>query len=249
MHAVSNAFDGWNQFWSDKEEENIAEEIFEHHLADYIVVPSQFVKRTLVENGVDEKKILINRYGTDTGSFFPADHFPEINPLVFIFVGSISIRKGVPLLLEAWKEISPMNAELWLVGSGTLPENERDALPSSVKVLGKISRVELPTILRKSHIFVLPSYFEGLAISQLEAAACGLPIIATTSSGATDIVEEGITGYVIEPGDKEKLKNRILYMIQNPTEVLNMHIIAKEKYKSWDWSYYCERWISILDSF
>jgi len=86
-------------------------------------VPSSFVRRTLIENGVPSNKITVIPFGVDLKAFHPLPRPNPSRPLRFVFLGSLGARKGVPLLLQAWRSLPPTTAELWLVG----PVSERHA--------------------------------------------------------------------------------------------------------------------------
>jgi glycosyltransferase involved in cell wall biosynthesis len=110
-------------------------------------------------------------------------------------VGALIERKGVHLLLEAWNKLGLKNAELVLVGTlhGEMKKHLDRWGTDTVRVTGFTADVQAE--LRQSAVFVFPSECEGFAKSTLEAAACGLPLIATQESG--DAVVDGETGMVI----------------------------------------------------
>ena len=119
------------------------------------------------------------------------------------FVGALIKRKGVHHLLAAWKKLGLKNAELVLIGSvhDEMKPFLNELADASVRVVGFTSSVQ--NELRQCAAFVFPSECEGFAKATLEAAACGLPLIATKESG--DAVVDGETGVVIPPNDPEAL--------------------------------------------
>lgn len=154
----------------------------EHCHATRIVVPSSFVRRTLIENGVSIDKIVVIPFGVDLNAFHPVLRRVMSRPLRFVFVGSMCARKGLPLLLEACRSLAPQNAELWLVGP--LSECVARLIPAIKGLrIRKVPGSEVPYFLRHCEVLVFPSYFEGLAQVQLEAMASGIPIISTEVSG------------------------------------------------------------------
>lgn len=244
--ALRTRFPEWMDTSESKTEIDLALEDEEHHLARLIVVPSTFVAQTLEEQGVAREKIRINPFGTDTRSFCPEARPRAKSPLIFLFVGALSARKGLPLLLQAWRRVKPTGAELWIAGTGHVPEEEIRNAPPSVRWLGGIPRRNLPALFQEADVFVFPSFFEGLALVQLEAAACGLPIIATNASGGEDIVEEGETGFIVEAGNMDQLVQRIDQFIKSPSLVEEMKERARTKAGDWSWSAYGDRWRKIL---
>jgi len=232
-----------------KSDELLKIETFEHSIADAIVVPSNFVKDTLISNGVSADKIYINRFGIDQTVFIDLKlRNYQAQTVKFLFVGTINTRKGIPDLLQAWEELNPKNAELQLVGTNYISEIINPSLKNpSVKFLGRIEKHQLPLIYCKAHIFIFPSYFEGLAQVQLEALSCGLPVIGTTNSGAEDIIIDGYNGFIVEPGNIMAIKKSINYFLNNREKLLEMSKHATKSAADFGWEKYGERWKMIID--
>lgn len=247
--ALRHRFPEWSVTLPRKAEAHIAEEIEEHELADIVVAPSSFVSRTLTAHGVPEAKIRIIPFGTDLDCFRPAEASRRSGPVVFLFVGSISARKGVPILLEAWRRMRINNAELWLVGPGAAPKCATVDLPASVRFLGRRSRSEIAELMRRADIFVFPSFFEGLAQVQVEALASGLPVISTIEAGAEDLIRDGANGFLVPAGDAAILSERMLQAAadRNLLDAMRRDAIAQREELSW--TVYGERWAKVLDEF
>ncbi|MCB1276972.1 glycosyltransferase family 4 protein [Prosthecobacter sp.] len=240
-------FPQWSTSAPLKAAEMVATEREEHELADIIVVPSQFVKETLVVEGVDERKIRVIPFGTNLELFQPGPpRRQEACPLVFLFVGSVSARKGTPVLLQAWRQWNPDNAELWLVGPGAIPTEEQSGLPSSVKVLGPRGRAEVAALMQKADVFVFPSFFEGLAQVQIEAQACGLPLIATRESGADELVDDGRTGCLVPAGDVGALEAAMRRFAEDGGLRLSMREQAIAGRERLSWMRYGDQWARLL---
>ena len=239
-------FPEWRTALHTKPETELSIEDLEHSLADLIVVPSSFVADSLITHGVPVDKITVNPFGTDTKHFAPAPKPPPPVPFVFLFVGSLTARKGLPLLLEAWRRLRPNKAELWIVGPGTVPLAAKREAPTSVRWLGAAPRDTLADLFRQAHVFVFPSYFEGLAQVLVEAAACGLPVIATAASGAREVIEEGHTGFIIESGDVDQLVEALNKFLDCPSLAREMGECARRKSAWWSWNNYGDRWQQLL---
>ena len=95
-------------------------------------------------------------------------------------------------------------------------------------------------------MFVFPSYFEGLAQVQIDAAACGLPVIGTESSGCEEIVRHGETGFILPAGDADALRAALLGFISEPERALAMRGRLLEERSRWSWDAYGDRWMTIL---
>jgi glycosyltransferase involved in cell wall biosynthesis len=209
----------------------VEKELKEYEEADYICLPSLFAKRTFLEKGISENKILHISYGVDLSNF---KQIPK-NDNVFriIFVGSLSIRKGVYYLLKAYNELNLKNSELLLVGP--IWDEIKPILKKFdgfYKAIGPVPQKELYKYYSNSSVFVLPSIEEGLAMVQPQAMACGLPVICTTNTGGEDIVRDSIDGFIISIRDVEKLKEKILYLYENPEICKQMGQNAKERVRS-----------------
>ncbi len=240
-------FPAWSTSAPLKAAEMVATEREEHELADVIVVPSQFVKETLVVEGVDERKIRIIPFGTDLDLFRPAaERQQKSGPVVFLFVGGLSARKGVPVLLEAWRRWNPSGAELWLAGPGEIPADEQAGLPVSVKVLGPKGRAEVAALMQKADVFVFPSFFEGLAQVQIEAQACGLPLIATRESGATELIADGRAGILVPAGDADALATAMQRLAADPALRAEMRANAMVGRERLSWRNYGDQWASLI---
>ena len=105
------------------------------------------------------------------------------------------------------------------------------------KYVGHVPQAELYKYYSQGSVFVMMSLEEGLAVVQLQAMACGLPVIATTNTGAEDIVREGKDGFIIPIRDVEALKEKLTYLYEHPDIREAMSRSAKERVSSgftWD---------------
>jgi glycosyltransferase involved in cell wall biosynthesis len=194
----------------------VARELQEYQEADFISIPSQFVKETFLQYGLPEEKLLQIPYGVNLTHFYPIPK--EDNTFRIIHCANLSLRKGVPYLLQAFSELKLKKAELWLIGSVTdevRPFLSRFASPSII-LKGQFPETELYKYMSQGSVFCLASIEEGLAMVQPMAMACGLPVICTTNTGGADIVREGQDGFIVPIRDVGALKEKILYFYENP---------------------------------
>lgn len=234
--------------WSDqikpKVDYLLLQEKQEMDLAFKIVVPSDFVKKTIVENGLDADKIIVNPFGTYIDAFHCKREYKSNKPLKFLFMGAFTARKGLPLLLEVWNELECNTAELIIAGYGEIPKGV--FLPKGVQNIGAIAKDNRIQIFQSADVFVFPSYFEGLAQVQIEALAAGLPIIGTYHSGADELIQNGKQGFVIESGNKAALAEAINYFITNRDSIKHMSLAAAQRSEQFSWDTYGNRWSKIL---
>ncbi len=109
----------------------IAKQLKEYDLADYISVPSQFVKKSFVDNGVNKEKIIVINYGIDENQFPKIEKIKKRDKFVVLYVGSTEVRKGIHYLLDAIKLLDEENIELHIVGE--ISEFFKSILPTNKK--------------------------------------------------------------------------------------------------------------------
>lgn len=202
--------------------------IKEYEEADYIIVPSTFVKKGFIDENVDPNKVLLVSPGIDLRYFYKIPKHDKVFRI--IFCGGISHRKGVIYLLEAVSSLKLKNTELWLIGA--VDEKMRNTLnkyEDYFKHIGFVANYELYKYFSQGNIFVLPSLEDSFGKVIVEAMACRLPVIVTTNTAAEDVVREGIDGYIIPIKDVEALKKRILYLFENQDIASQMGEAAEKR--------------------
>lgn len=155
-----------------------------------------------------------------------------------LFMGRIGIRKGAYDLADA---SAIVHSELPEVRFRICGDGEVEKLREYIDHLGMSGNVELPGWVSDKNmyyggadIYVLPSYAEGLPMSVIEAMAHGLPVVTTRVGGLPDIVEDGVNGFLIEPGDVQRLAHYIVELARDPGLRLEMgtknRILAMESF-------------------
>ena len=190
-------------------------ELQEYHACDRIFVPSSFAYRSFVEKGVPEAKLAKIPYGVDLTLFRPVPKAHDIFRV--IYVGALSLRKGIADLLEAVCPLRLPGFEVWLIGS-CLPEVRPflQKWEGRYRYLGVIPRKELYRYYSQGSVFVIASIEEGLALVQAQAMACGLPVIATTNTGAEDLFTDGVEGFIVPIRDPDAIREKVLYLYERP---------------------------------
>lgn len=241
-------FPEWSTGYVSKPPELIEIELQEHRLADRIVVPSSYTRSSLVEHGVDPSKIRQIPFGVDTRLFQPGGDtsMSGRRPMRFIYAGQINGTKGIPVLLEAWKEIPRGAAELLLVGNASPVARKLISKFHGVSHVAPLPHAELAQLLSRSDVFVFPSFYEGLARVILESMACGLPVIASTASGACDVVQPGENGLLIEAGDVVGLTSAINQLISHPEKLPAMKKSARARAEEFTWARYGGHWQDLI---
>jgi glycosyltransferase involved in cell wall biosynthesis len=212
------------------------ESLQEYENADLILVLSEKAAETFRVLGTPDHKLFRMSRGVDVGRFQPGKSPPVFRAL---FVGALIKRKGVPLLLEAWRRLGLKNAELWLAGYAheeikPLLEN----LPNNVKLLGFVENIA--EVYRACSVHIFPSELEGSAKSLYEAAACGLAQITTRESG--DVVIDGENGLIIPVNDLSALCDAILRLHRNPELVRRLGANGRKRVvESFTWEHFRRR--------
>jgi glycosyltransferase involved in cell wall biosynthesis len=213
----------------------------EYELADYISVPSGFAKRTFLDHGYSESKLLHVPYGVDLENFSPLPRSDDVFRVVY--AGSMSLRKGVPYLLQAFAELRLPGAELWLIGPvrpEIVPFLQR--YEGTFRYFGRVPQAQLSWYYSQGSVFALCSIEEGMAMVLPQAMACGLPVICTTNTGGEDLVADGQEGFVIPIRDLPILKERLLNLYQDEDRRLAMGQAALRQVRAgFTWDDYGER--------
>lgn len=146
-----------------------------------------------------------------------------------LYVGRLSEEKGVRPLLAAARLI-PGVAKI--AGDGPLARQaEEAASQSAVQLLGRLSPAEVFSRLHSSIAMVQPSIcFEGFPVAVAEAYATGTPVIASRIGSLAEIVEDGVTGLLAEPGDAEHLADRMRWAVEHPAAMARMGLVARDRY-------------------
>lgn len=165
-------------------------------------------------------------------------------PLKFLFIGRLLKEKGIHEFVEAAKLVKKIypDTEFTVLGAidhhnlGALQKTELNALISSniIQYPGHVSNIK--DWIADSHVFVLPSYREGVPRSTQEAMAIGRAIITTDVPGCRETVIDGVNGFLVPKWDHYTLAEKMIYFIENPEKIKVMgeasYYIAKKKFDS-----------------
>ncbi len=181
---------------------------------DYIFALSSFAKDSLVTNGISAEKIFLVNLGIKLENFFPKMDYNKNSKFRFLFVGTITRRKGLELIFEAFRSLNLLDAELILIGpmsnGSELLERNKDLC----QYFPYMHHEELANQYRQADVFVFPSYLDSWAQTVVEAMACGTPAIVSENTGAKDAVKQG-GGFVVSTGDVNALEDKMLYLYEH----------------------------------
>lgn len=214
----------------------IEKEKREYEMADYISVASNFVKRSFLEKGVPEGKLIVTPYGVDLGHFRQLPRRDEVFRVVF--AGAMTLQKGVHYLLQAFAELRLPDAELWLLGlKGAEIEPYFKKYEGTFRYFGPIPQARLHEYYSQCSVFAICSIQDGFGMVISQAMACGLPVICTTNTGGGDLISEGRDGFIVPIRDPEAIKARLLELYRDREACAAMGQAAKQKVSrghTWD---------------
>jgi starch synthase len=218
--------------------------------ADAITVPSNVAKRSFIAMGIEEEKVHVVPYGVRLDRFHRSAE-PARDRFDVLFVGQVAMRKGLPYLLEAFARVSHSSKHLTIVGA--IQQDMRELLgrlPSeSVSFTGALPQAKVAAMMSTSHLLVLPSVEEGLALVQGQAMACGCPVLATVSTGAEDLFRDGVEGFIVNDRDVEALTLRMQQIADDPALQQSLSEAALERVKFLGgWDQYGDAWDRLLHS-
>ena len=225
-----------------KEVENgHTKDLEKYNLSDLILVPSLHCKKTLISMGVDPSKLKIVPYGIEE-NFLKSTPRTQIGKI--LFVGEVSLRKGIQYLAKASKILKSYSKKYNFVAAGTIYVDTENPLFENIKFIEHIPRNEILNEFLTADVFVLPTLAEGVPRVVLEAMSCGLPVITTPISGG--VVEDGIEGFIVPVQNHEQLADRIEEIVNNRTLREKMSKASLKKSKIYNLKNYSENLLKAL---
>jgi len=202
----------------------------------------------LVSDGVEENRLHVIPPGVIPSLFDGPfeDPFAGVGKPRVLFVGRLAPQKGVGTLVAAAGLLEDPSAQILLVGDGP----ERKALEREAKRIGVADRLHfvgfvtherLPAVLAHADLLVLPSIYEELGTVLLEAMQAALPIVASKTGGIPEVIEDGVNGMLVPPGDPEALARAIDRLLADRALACRLSEGAQERVKHYDWEVLAER--------
>lgn len=227
----------------------IAREEAEYAEADCITIPSSFALRTFQEQGIPAEKLRLLPYGVNLARFEKvAEPAPERFDI--LFVGGMSLQKGLQYLVQAYMRLKHPAKSLTFVGATSAELisllKARDIWPEDTQVLGHIPQPELKNLMSRSHVLVLPSIQDGFGMVMAQAMACGCPVIASRNTGGEDLFTDGKEGFIVPIRDVDALAERMQQLADAPDARAAMAVRALDKVRGLGgWRDYGDRAMAI----
>ncbi|MBW7997672.1 MAG: glycosyltransferase family 4 protein [Candidatus Glassbacteria bacterium] len=214
---------------------------------EWVQAVSQDTRSELVDNGFDPERIKVVYNGIDTTVYTPPNHAAVTvgaEEPYLLYMGRIKRYKRLDLILDAFVRALHTGLEgrvrLIFAGAGNdYPRLRKRAdelgIDGRTSFLGRVSEEQKTDLLRHALCVLNPSPKEGWGITNMEAAACGTPVVASRSPGLRESVHDGRTGYLFTPGDVAQFSARIVQVATDPDLRRRMGAAAREFAESLSW--------------
>jgi glycosyltransferase involved in cell wall biosynthesis len=193
------------------------------------VASTPFYRCKFIEAGFPEEKIVVKPHFVED----PGVARGERN--YALFVGRLSTEKGIPTLLRAWGQMSPI--PLKIRGEGPLLQEVREVARKSggiIEVVPRLDRAELNKLMSDARFLIWPSegFYETFGYVAVEAFSCGVPVIASRTGVAQEIVSDQQTGLHFTSGDANDLASKVEWAWSHPNEMETMGQVARAEYEA-----------------
>jgi glycosyltransferase involved in cell wall biosynthesis len=181
----------------------------------------EYSKKKFIEGGIEEAKIVVKP------NFIESPISTNAERAGFLFVGRLSQEKGISILTQAARLLNGVS----IIIAGIGPEAALLNNINGVQSLGSLLNNHVYDKMFQSTALILPSIcYENFPRTLVEAFACGLPVIASRIGALAELVEDGVTGLLFEPGDAKDLASKMDWAQQNPEKMLEMGLNARKEY-------------------
>ncbi|MDY6902708.1 MAG: glycosyltransferase [Cyanobacteriota bacterium] len=239
---VLTTFRGYDISWYLHEYgENVYEGLFEK--GDFFYTNCEFFRQRVIKLGCDEKKIIVHGSGINCSRFTFKARYPDASGLIRIATtGRLIEKKGMEYAIRAIAEVAQVypNVEFSIIGDGELKERflqiiQELNIGDKVHLKGWKNQKEIISILDETHIFVAPSVTasdgnQDAPVNTLkEAMAMGLPVIGTLHGGIPELVEDGVSGFLVPERDEKAIAQKLIYLIEHPEIWQEMGLSGRKK--------------------
>lgn len=221
--------------------ENVYKELFKE--GNLFLANCDFFRQKAIQLGCEENKILVHGSGIDCNKFaFKPRQLPDGSPIRIATTGRLVEKKGVEYAIRAVASVLKAypDTQYFIVGDGPLKESLLDltkklGIVHAVKFLGECTQEELTHLIDSCHIFVAPSVTasnggdQDAPVNTLkEAMAMGLPVISTFHGGIPELVEDGVSGFLVPERDSGAIADRLDYLMKHPEAWIQMGKAGRE---------------------
>ena len=205
-------------------------------MADAVICASSFTQHSLASAGSEAPAHVVG-YGVDLDLFSARTAAPTAEPLTVGFVGALSQRKGARYLLGALAALPKGAARLILYTRAAVDRDLIRGFESvDVEIRGGLSDAALSADLKRCDLVALPSIAEGFGLVILEAMACGVPVLCTTSTGGADFITHRQNGLLISPGSTEAIQRELDWCLTHRDELFQIGQAARVEAAQHTWA-------------
>lgn len=211
-------------------------------ISDKVTSVATSVSKELAEYGLNPKDVEVIGNGVDENLFCPVKN--KGDERYILYTGRLSYRKGLFDFIECGIEVCEKHPDIKfkLTGKGPLLDKLKSIVADSgykdrFEFLGYVDKSRLIELYQNATIFVLPSHYEGLPTTLLEAMACGQPVVATAVSGNLDVIESGKNGILVPIKSPDKMADAISRLLDNEGRMVELGLAARrtiEQRFTWD---------------
>ena len=209
----------------------------ELHLADLIVVPSEFVRTTLLDHNATSQPIAVVPFGSPPPLSAPPKTCSS-GPLKVLYVGSLGQRKGLSYALDAVQSLGSQ-VSFTLIGRVAPPEcRPLVAALRRHRWIETLPHHQVLEQMRQHDVLLLPSLFEGYALVISEALSQGLPVITTPNSGGTLTIRNGLEGFIVPIRSSYAIADRLQQLAGNRDQLVEMRHACLRRAAELSWACY-----------
>ena len=211
-------------------------------ISDKVTSVATSVSEELAEYGLNPKEVEVIGNGVDENLFCPVE--TKADERYILYTGRLSYRKGLFDFIKCGVEVCEKHQDIKfkLTGKGPLLDKLKNIVAESghedrFEFLGHVDKSRLIELYQNATIFVLPSHYEGLPTTLLEAMACGLPVVATAVSGNLDVIESGKNGVLVPIKSPNKMAGAVSSLLDDEARMVELGLAARKTIEdrfTWD---------------
>ncbi len=193
----------------------IDRELEEYQTASFVLTPSEICKKTFITNKIFNVEVI--PYAANLQSFYPLPKVKNKKTFDILFIGNLSLQKGLPYLLDAFNKFKHPFKKLHLIGLKTqdFPLFEDKINSENTILYGAIPNNQLVKYINQADVFAITSIDDGYAIVVPQALACGTPVITTLNNGSSEVVNKFNCGFVVEAMNSDKILEKFYELADN----------------------------------
>ena len=215
--------------------------------SDCKIATSKTVKRRLEECGLRNAKVVANPVNIE--KYQKAEEQPDLSSEKFTvaFIGTLSRHKGTEVLKEIIHSLNGEDIEFLIVGDGPEKQGLKSELSQNVEFTGWMRREEIPSVYASIDFILYPSiYPEGFGRIAVESMAAGTPIIASSRGGVKDIIDDGKTGFLLDPNEGKKWAKKIGELKENKNIYEEISKNGKEEAEDYRVSSHVDKFLEVM---